>query len=400
MKRTTRLLILVGMLGILAVLGYRQWQGPMIGAYRLSAMTLVQNVVATGRVVSSSRAQVGSEITGVVMERRVEEGQRVAAGDVLLTLRADEFEARRREAQSELDQLRRARWPQAQARLRQAQAQLVQARREADRRKVLLASRAIPREVKEQADNALATALADEEQAQLEAARLSPDGTEEALLRERLAAAEAALSKTVLRAGFTGTVLVKAVEAGDLVQPGQVLFEIARDSGVEVLVPLDERNLGVLALGQRAVCIADAYPAESFHAKVKRIAPSIDPMRGTVDVRLVIDSPPPYLRDDLTVTANISTGRRENAIAVPNDGLFEQRNNAAVVFAVRNGVVERVPVELGLKGLVMTEVTSGLRDGDRVLNRNDVKAGTRVRLTELALPLARPEIAGAPVTFR
>ncbi|MBB5213643.1 efflux RND transporter periplasmic adaptor subunit [Parapusillimonas granuli] len=400
MKRTSRWLMLAGVLAVLAVLGYRHWQGPVLPAYRLSATTLLRNVVATGRVVSVARAQVGSEITGVVAERRVEEGQRVKAGDVLLTLRSDEFQARRSEALSELDQLRRARWPQAQARLRQAEAQLAQARREADRRKVLAASQAIPREAQEQAANALATALADEEQARLEAARLAPGGTEEAVLRERLAAADAALSKTVLRAGFDGTVLVKAVEAGDLVQPGQVLFELARDGGVEVLVPLDERNLGVLRVGQSAVCIADAYPDDSFRATVKRIAPSVDPMRGTVDVRLDIEAPPPYLRDDLTVTATISTGRRENAIAVPNDSLFESRGRTAVAMAVRNGIVERVPVALGLKGLVMTEVTSGLRAGDLVLNRNDVEPGTRVRVTDLAPPAARPPDGDVSAMFQ
>lgn len=81
MKRAKRPIVL-GMLAVLALLMvaaglWRYWQGPRMPGYRIQAQPLVQNVVATGRVVSMSRAQVGSEIIGVLLERRVQEGDRV-----------------------------------------------------------------------------------------------------------------------------------------------------------------------------------------------------------------------------------------------------------------------------------------------------------------------------------
>lgn len=384
------MLVIAGLLTLaIAFMLYRQWQGPVLPGYRVSATTLVQNVVATGRVFSISRAQVGSEITGVVTERLVQEGDKVVPGDVLLILRADDLIARAREARASLAQLRQSRRPQAQARLRQAEAQLAQARREAERSQALLKIDAISREAKEQADQALASALAAAEQARLDAAALAAGQSEESILQERLAAAEAALSKTRVRAQFAGTVLTRNVEAGDLVQPGRVLLEIARADSTEILVPVDERNLGVLALGQKAVCVPDAYPERQFNAVISFIAPAVDPQRGTVDIRLRVNPVPDYLRDDLTVTANIETGRSARALAVPNDALFDIRGRQASAFVARQGKARRIELVLGLRGLAMTEVSSGLEEGDWVVTDTSVHEGQRVRVARQDAPLSQ-----------
>ena len=369
-------LVLLIAIGFMA---YRVWLGPVVVAYQMVRLPLVQYVVATGRVVSQSRVQVGSEITGVVIDRPVREGDYVVAGQVLIRLRADELLARRQEALASLAQLENVQRPRAMAGLKLAEAQLAQARREVKRRQVLLASSAMSREEKERADQALAVAVAAAEQARFDAASLGPGQSEEALIRARIDAAQAALSKTVLRAEFSGTVLTRDVEPGDLVQPSKVLLEIARDEGVEVLVPVDERNLGLLKIGQQAVCIADAYPLDQFDALVNRIAPTVDPQRGTVDVRLAIHELPDYVRDDLTVTVAIETGRQDSALAVPNDALFNKHGSQASVWRIRDGVAQEVRVSLGLHGGAMTEVTSGLQEGDSVSMAVDLSEGKRVR---------------------
>lgn len=362
-------------------MAYRYWQGPVVPAYQLSKHPLIQYVVATGRVVSTSRFQVGSEITGVVTERLVKEGDKVKSGDILIRLRPDELAAKVQEARAALKQLQESRRPQVLAGLQQAEAQLKQRQREASRRQKLLAENAISREQKEQTDQDLAVARAAAEQARLEFAALQTGQSEEALILARLAAAESALSKTIIRAEFSGTVLIREVEPGDVVQPGKVLLEIARDTGTEVLIPVDERNLGVLATGQKAVCIPDAYPHQSFIATVYQIAPAIDPDRGTVDVRLAITNVPDYLRDDLTVTASIETGRRDLALVVPNDALFNRKGQQASIWRIRQGKAEQVGITLGLEGVAMTEVTAHLQEGDWVATVVDLKENQRVRLT-------------------
>lgn len=379
----------VALLALLAYALLRHWQGPRMAAYEVVARPLVQTVVATGRVVSVSRAQVGSQISGVVVERRVREGDRVEAGDVLAVLRADDQQAAVHEAEAALAQLQQGSRPQAQSVLRDAQARLAQASRETQRRRTLLQRQLIARETVEQAVQAEIAARAALEQAQAAAGMLGRGAPGEIVARERLAAARATLDKTFIRAQVAGTVLTRNAEPGDVVQPGKVLFDIARRGATEVLVPLDEKNLGVMALGQPAQCIADAFPDRPFKATVTFIAPSVDPQRGTVDLRLNVSPVPDDLRQDMTVSVNVETGRREHALVVPNDALTVVVGGQATAWVVRGGKAIRTQVKLGLRGLTATEVVSGLKAGDVVLV--DVGAaitdGERVRVDKQEAPM-------------
>ena len=372
-------------------------RGPALAGYEVTARPLVQTVVATGRVAAVSRAQIGSPVTGVMVERRVKEGDLVQPGDVLAVLRADELDAAVREAEAVLAQLQQSTRPQAQASLREAQARLAQASREAKRRRDLFQQQMITREAMEQAMQAETISGTAVEQALLSVRSLVAGNPGETAARARVASAKAQLAKTTIRAEVAGTVLTRNAEPGDLVQPGRVLFEIARSGDTEIVVPLDEKNLEVLAIGQAAVCIADAYPARPFPAKVSFIAPSVDPQRGTVDVRLSVSPVPEFLRQGMTVSVNVETGRRARAIVVPNDALAGTDGNRAAVWLVVNGRATRRQVQLGLRGLTETEVTAGLRAGEWILT--DAQAaltqGERVRVVAAALatgPATRREL--------
>lgn len=330
---------------LLAAWSLSRSRGTVLPGYEVQAGPLVQDVVATGRVATPSRVQVGAEITGLVLERRVMDGDRVAPGELLVVLRARELEARRDQARAALAALRDADLPEAQARLRQARAALDQAERELARRKDLVARQLVARETVEQAEQAVVAARAATEQARVTVVALD-GGAREAQMREELAAAEAALAHAEIRATVAGTVISRSVEPGDTVNPGDVLLVIAADAPGEILVPIDEKNLSYLEVGQRATCIADAFPGRPFGATVFHIAPSVDPSRGTIDVRLRLDPEADFVRQDMTVTATIRTAERERAIVVPDDALLDARagSDRASVLAVREGRVQRTSV--------------------------------------------------------
>ncbi len=392
MTRSKKWLLLTAFVAAIALglFMVRWWLGPSVAGYQIESHPLVQSLVATGRVIAVSRAQVGSEITGVVLERRVKEGDRVKPGDILLILRSDELAAKVREAEAALAQLARSTRPQAQAGLRQAEAQLAQASREAGRRRELFSRQLIAREAMEQAVQAETIARASAEKARLTAAALASGNADETVLQERLASAKAMLAKTIVRSEVTGTVLIRHVEPGDLVQPTRSLLEIARDGDTELLVPLDEKNLSVIRLSQPAVCVSDAFPDQPFAAKISFIAPSVDPQKGTVDVRLKVDPVPGNLRQDMTVSVNIETGRRAQTLAIPNDALANVDGARATVMGVSNGRIKKIDVRLGLRGLVMTEILSGLNAGDWVLAdiAGKFKEGDRVRVKQQTMPAA------------
>ncbi|RKG45977.1 efflux RND transporter periplasmic adaptor subunit [Acinetobacter cumulans] len=360
---------------------YRWWQGPLLPSYEVVSSPLIQTVVASGRVEKVSRTQIGSEITGVVLERLVQEGDRVSRGDVLLVLKSDEISAQVRQAEAELKELATTRRPQAEVDLANAKVQLEQAQREAVRRRNTELG-ILSAEEREKSIEAEKLARNNLESARLKVASLAPDKVEETKLRERLAALQAQLAKTKIRAEVSGIILTRNVEPGDLVQPSQTLFTIALDGATEIRVPFDERNLPLLALQQKAAVIADAYPNQSFPAHINFIAPSIDAQRGTVDVRLTVDPVPGFLRQDMTVSVNVETNKRERTLVIPNDALSSISGNKAMVILVRDRKIQRHPITLGLRGLVMSEVVAGLKEGDHVLTDAEsvLKDGTRVRI--------------------
>jgi len=364
-----KILIIILLVLIAGFVLFRWWKGPELPSYTLKAMPLVQNVVATGRVATVSRADIGSELAGVVLERRVQEGDQVKPGDLLVVLKSDELAAQVRQAEVALTELATSRRPQAAAELASAKAQLEQASREANRRHNAEPGILSAEEI-EQAVEAERVARNNFETARLKAAALAQGQVEEASLREQLAVAQAQLEKTKIRATVAGTVLTRDVEPGDLVQPGQTLFTIAINGDTEIRVPLDERNLSRLALQQKATVIADAYPEHTFPAWISFIAPSIDPQRGTVELKLTVDPVPDFLRQDMTVSVNVETA------------LTGLKGDKATVLLVRNGKVQRQQVTLGLRGLDRAEVISGLKEGDQVLANPDasLEDGARVRI--------------------
>lgn len=371
--------ILLALVLLLLWFAWRQWRGPEIPAYQLEQRPLVQRVVASGEVDSQSLAQVGSEITGVVKARHVREGDAVRAGDLLIELHDEEQQARLREAEAALRQLVQSQRPQTEAALREAQFNLAQASRERERREALVARQLLPAEQGEQARQAEISARSALQRAQAAAAAAAPGGSDEQLLQQRLAAARAALERTRIRARFDGVVQVRAVEPGDVVQPGTALLQIARADSREILVPLDEKELGPVAIGQSALIIADAYPTEVLEGRVSFIAPAVDTNRGTIDVHLELLESADFLRQGMTVSVDIRTASRDQALVIPNDALFNRRGDSAEVLRLAGGrLAERVPVRLGLRGTGLTEVVEGVGAGD-VLLTDEQAEGRRVR---------------------
>ncbi|WP_411359798.1 efflux RND transporter periplasmic adaptor subunit [Pseudidiomarina salilacus] len=383
MRRAVRnYLWIIAVVALLAAyIGYQKWQGPELGGYVVIEAPLVQRVVAAGRVTNEARLQVSSELAGLVLERRVAEGDKVSKGDILLILRAEELKAQLDAAQAAVVQLEQQQRPQALAELERAQTVLAQATRERERREALLAAELTTTELVEQARQAEIQAETALVTAQLQVQAVSPTGTEAQRLQAQVQNLQAQLAKATIRAPAAGTLLTRNFETGDVVQPGTVLFTMALESAVEVRTPLDERNLPQLALGQPAQIIADAYPNQPFAATLSFISPAIDAQRGTVEVRLQITEPPQFLRQDMTVSVTIETARREQALVVPNEVIFTDSDGQQVVWRVNNDSVTQQPVELGLRGLTMSEIKSGLNSGDQVLAEapDDVRNGQRIR---------------------
>jgi HlyD family secretion protein len=127
---------------------------------------------------------------------------------------------------------------------------------------------------------------------------------------------------------------------------------------------IDERNLGKIAVGQHALASADAFPNQRFDAVVSYINPGIDITRASVEVKLMVPAPPDYLRQDMTVSVDIESARREQALVVPVRDVYDMLSGAPWIMGVRDGRATKRPVTLGIRGNSDVEILGGVAEGD------------------------------------
>ena len=386
--------VVIAVLCVVAIFAVQKWRGPVLPALTVELLPLELRIVASGEVRYQSLARIGSEITGTVTARHVREGDLVNKGDLLIELNPEELQARLAQAQTQLQQLQKISRPQAQAALVEARDNLRQVSREARRRETLAEKGVISAEQVEQAQRMELNAKTALTRAQLTVDSLAAGSTEEQLLQQRIASAEAELAKTRIYAPFAGRVQTRNVEPGDLVQPSKVLLEIARSDGVnragvasdglEVVVALDEKNFAPLQLQQPVQLIADAWPEQTVPGVVSFIAPAVDSDRGTIDVHIDVlpDTDQQYhtFLQGMTVSANIIAAEREQTLVLPNDYLLVQANKPTQVLRWNNGAVTAVDVQLGLRNMTHSEITAGLAAGDVVVQAGQVSDGQRARV--------------------
>jgi HlyD family secretion protein len=356
---------------------------------------LVQTVVASGRIITPQRVSIGATITERVARIPVEEGQTVKKGEVLIAL--DDTNERAAlaqalaalaQAQTRIRQLRELALPAAEQGLAQAQANAVQARQNYERSTALREKGFVGQAQLDDAKRALDIAESQLRAAELQVQTNRPDGSDFALARAALEqaranveAAQAKLAQTVIIAPADGVLITRNVEPGNVVQPGKELMALAPAGETQIVVQIDEKNLGLLAIGQKAIASADAYPAQRFGAAVFYVNPGVDPLRGAVEVKLKVPDPPAFLRQDMTVSVDIEVARRADTVVVPSDAVRDASGAHPWVLAVNGLHAVRHPVTLGLRGDARIEVLSGVQPGDRLIPASEalVTPGQRVR---------------------
>ncbi len=368
--------------------------GKAVKTVTVTRQAITETVISSGRVITPERIELGSELVGNVVAVPVEEGTHVTAGQVLVRLddgeqRASLEQARRSvdEADARLWELKQVSRPVAEQALAQAEANLALAGSEYERARQLTMAGFYNRSRLEEARRALDAARANREAAAAQVRGSRDDGAEGQLARARQAQARAALelararqANTVIRAPAAGVLVRKYVEAGDIVTQGKKLIELAADGETQLVLQIDEMNLGRLAVGQKASVLADAYPGRDFPAEIFFIAPIVDAQKGSVEVKLRVPRPPAFLKPDMTVSAEIEVGHRAAALTLPSDAVHDAAGAQPWVLVVAAGRATRRPVRLGLRGTGQVEIVDGLAAGEPViLTTAAIGEGQRVR---------------------
>ena len=365
---------------------------------RVARADLVRSVVASGHVETPFRVEIGAQITGTVTEVLVEEGQRVTRGQKLVAIESRELEAALiqadgavAQAEARLRQLVELVLPSARETLAQAEATLRNAQAGHERTSELTRNGYASRAALDEARRALDIAQSQVAAARLQVFTSSPGGSDFVLAQtqrdQAIANRETARSRLAyasVTAPRDGVLIARNVERGTVVQPGRALLVLAPAGDTQLVLQIDERNLGLLAPGQAALASADAYPERRFAARVSYIGPAVDIARASVEVKLVVAEPPDYLRQDMTVSVDIEVARRAGVLVLPLGAVREPRGPQPWVMGLRDGRASRVPVRLGLRGDAAVEIIDGIAQGEVA-----IPAGSGVAVGQRVRPVAR-----------
>lgn len=413
MQAMNRRLVVTLAFAVLAIAAWLAWAGmrpPLVPALVIEARPLQRTLVFSARVASASRVELGSTLTGRVAQVMAQEGAAVKRGDVLLRLETDELRAAlaqarasERQAAARLAGLKSTGRTAAQAGVMQAESVLRAAQADLQRTQDLVARGFLSEARLDDAKRAVAVAEAQRDAAQAQAGANADQGSDVvqaqaqlALAQAALAAAQARLEQAAISAPADARVLLRSVEPGQIVQPGRALLTLALASPVELVGQVDERYLEQLQVGQAAAVRADAFPASPFAATVRSVAPLVDAQRGAVEVKLALpQAAPAFLREDMTLSIEVATGRRERALVVPMDAFDGERGNGSATLRVlHDGRVEQRAVKLGLTTIDAAEVTEGLAAGELVLLGSAPPPGARARADTAAAAAQRAARGG------
>ena len=392
-KRLVFAVLGVVVLGGLAYAGVNRALGPRVETVRAREREVVQTVVASGRVAPPARITLGVLVVGVVREVHVAEGDHVSEGQLLVELDdaeaqavVEQARARLLGARARVGAVRRVQSPLAAQSTIQATVAVERAEQELARLQQLVAAGASTTADLDEARRALAVASSQARGAAVQALAAGATGTDSrsasaqvAEAEASLAAAEARLAMTRLVARTSGLIVRRSVEPGDIAQPGRTLLELNREGPAELVVTPDEQNLALLREGQPVVASADAFPDVHFVARLARIAPAVDPRRGTIEVHLSVPTPPGSLRPEMTVSVEIEVGRSARAVALPVTLVRDAGTALPWVLVVAGDHAVRREVRLGLRGDELVEIASGLRAGELVVDSPALAPDARVR---------------------
>jgi RND family efflux transporter MFP subunit len=319
---------------------------------------------ASGYVTARRIATVSSKISGKVLEVYIEEGQKVAEGEILARLEPTDADAQRNLSAAQLAAAR-SEVVRAEAQLKLAEQTLARSRDLAARK--LVAAAALDQAQAER--DALA--------AQVQAAR---DNVRVAT--EALALSDIGVDNTVVRAPFAGVITVKAAQPGEIISPisGSGGFTrtgigtVVDMESLEIQVDVNEAFIGRVKPKQKVQAVLNAYPDWRIPAEVIAIVPTADRSKATVKVRIALLERDDRVVPDMGVRVSFLEEREAAAegapavvgVSVPAEAVV-QRDGRGVVFVAKDGRAGMRNVEAGETRDGRRRITRGLAVGEQVV---------------------------------
>jgi HlyD family secretion protein len=335
--------------------------GTVAAAYPSQAIAVLS---ATGHVAAATHASVSSKGTGRLEWLGVQEGQRVVKGTVIARLERRDVEAQREQAAASVEA--------AKANLAQGEAELTDADLALKRARDLAQRNFI-------SSSEVDSAVARHDKASAAIASLR---AQIGVAQANLHAAEVAVEQTLIRAPFTGVVLTKNANVGDILTPFSAasgttgaVVTMADMSTLEVEADVSESSIAQISAVQPAEIQLDAFPEQRLAGHVSRIVPDVDRSKATLLVKVHFDETDARVLPDMsakvTFLSRALKRSERTAVAAVRPEAIVTRDGKSFVFVVSPGSADAAA------HAAMTGVRVGARIGDLV-RIEGVPPGTRV----------------------
>lgn len=313
---------------------------------------------ATGTIRARTSVAIAAKWMGYVREVKVKTGDRVQAGQVLITLDSRDLDSNVRRSEAALAEVRSA-IPEADSGVAGAKAGLDLAQATFNRMQDLWNKKSISNQEFDEASAKLKASQAAYEMAR---ARRSQIDAQAARVQQEIRSTEVARSYAEVTAPFSGVVIAKSVDPGVLAVPGAPLLTIERDGNFRLETAVEESRLGSIRVGQPVMVSLDTVDHD-IEARVSEIVPVVDPASRSYTVK--IDLPASAgLRSGIFGRAKFSLGVRI-ALTVALDAIT-QRGQLQSVVVIDKGVAHTRLITTGERVKGQVEVLSGLSDGEKV----------------------------------
>lgn len=309
-------------------------------------------VALTGTVQAQNEVNLSFRIDGRMIERTVDIGDNVKPGQLIARL----------DPQNEESGVQTVR-----AQIAGANARLLEARNNFDRMRDLVVDAAVSRTQYDQAEAMLRSA-----ESQVEA------------LQAQLDLAQNRLGYTRLVSEITGVVTARGPEAGEMVSPGRMIIQVARDGGRDAVFDVPARIKDNAPKNADITVTLSSDPKVTAAGKVREVSPRADPVTGTFAVRVRLLDPPPAMRLGTTVTGRMRVDAAAG-VSLPAAALVRADGRTAVwVVDAKTGTVALRNIAVGSSDSATVLVSSGLNPGDVVVvaGVQALRPGQKVRLLE------------------
>jgi HlyD family secretion protein len=348
----------------------------------------VSRIVTSEAVVFPlQQAVIAPKITSTIKSFSVQRGARVRKGQLLAVLENADLSAAATQSKGEYEQAEGAYAISTASsipeQIQKAELDAASSKAAADAQKKILDSRrelfrqgALPRRDLDSAEVASAQAESQYQQAQKVLDDLRRGGREQAVktaggqfnaAKAKLQAAEATLSYSYIKSPINGVVTDRPQYPGELATANQPLLTVMDNTSLIAKAHISQAQAAGLKKGAEAE-IKVAGQDDPIPAKLSLVSPALDPGSTTIEVWVQAAKPPDSLRPGMTVQISITAATAKDAVLVPNNSIFQTNEGANyVLVAGSDNVAHQKNVQLGIRGVTETQVTSGVNGGESVI---------------------------------